>query len=804
MADARASVAKLAASPAGQKAIALNSVAERTTKNWQRSPIYQALDNFAALPSEGVLNVMGAQQRVVASRLGNWKTNPIGVLGATMDNFAPGSSLYLTAVDRDAPKKIQQQYGNDLYAVFHPNDPRIENNMYHATGIDKAMTNDPRFRGKLQNAAVATAAQIISDPTTYETAGAGAAAEILLGKWGQLMTDAARSENPLTRNLASTFTTNVEERSRQMTSDELAEYQRLASKKALNAQDPTKDALTKKEQAKYAKLGDQIKLSDFNRQQMAAVNVARTKNQNFQYLWDGRYRKWIDQDKKNIDANILSPLTQQRLMIEPYLFGSPGMRADAIKNGFDVQAAIKRGDVTWQEVTDALQGKGPEVEAVKYKVQDMYNPQSAEVRQPAGSRFNSMLVGENERYRMKTSAGFEKYKEDQQAKLTDATLRDRLTRRFQAGRTVVGNRAMVKSLESQLGIGEAAAKTFLEKTVFGSFNLAETISNIQTDAMLSIGLPHIRNIGVLGYLAMGERGMAAAMYRFLTKVPDRLSGRLVGKGGEAYFAPKTLPEKSPVRLMPYPVRQAASNVLNKFDLAVRATRLEMLDKSNPELSEVEKLNRVNQDIGDYATQPHYVRLAKRTLGGNFPQWHGYIVPTAVMRAALRNPGNVTRLARYEQNFNDYVLPNSKYRLTLGGGLDEDASAWADLARIATGHYPSYFASQSMIGPAADVLHPLISKGVDLRKEVAAGALQAVPLGLPLGEAFLNEYKEPGKGLSGAAGRFGLSLLGPYWQKRTIPSRRRLEDIRQGLGGTTPTAATTKSNNPLAAGWTGTQ
>lgn len=76
----------------------------------------------------------------------------------------------------------------------------------------------------------------------------------------------------------------------------------------------------------------------------------------------------------------------------------------------------------------------------------------------------------------------------------------------------------------------------------------------------------MRNVGVDGYLALGEKGMARAAQFFTTGIPGKLSARLE-EGGASHFGVRVL----------------------------------------------------------------------QGIGANFPQWHNYIVPTMVGRAALRRP-----------------------------------------------------------------------------------------------------------------------------------------------------------------------
>lgn len=175
-------------------------------------------------------------------------------------------------------------------------------------------------------------------------------------------------------------------------------------------------------------------------------------------------------------------------------------------------------------------------------------------------------------------------------------------------------------------------------------------------------------------------------------IPIQLSRRLE-EGGASHFGIRTPGKYTPTSFLDryapgfHQIRKGTTGALDRWDNAVRAARLEQVDNQFPKMTEYEKLDRVNQDIGAYNLKPHYVKLLEG-IGGNFPQWHNYIVPTIVARAALRQPGRVERLARVEQLANDSFLGNAPYRVTPGGPTDEAANAIADAARLTLGRSPA--------------------------------------------------------------------------------------------------------------------
>ncbi|HEY5339536.1 MAG TPA: hypothetical protein VIK27_00790, partial [Candidatus Aquilonibacter sp.] len=652
------------------------------------SPVGHALTEFAALPSEGINATLGAAQRVVASRLGHAGTNPRGVLGATTFPFNP-----LAIAD----PKAREQLGHDAYAVFHPNDPSIEANAESATGVNRLMTTDPRFRGKLRNLAVRTGFETLTDPLTFTGAGTASAGEGALQRLGAAGTAALKSPNEVVRNAAKTMLTNVAEREGGFTPRE------IATSNALRQRGIT--------QARTRHTADEALLHD-NRHALASGTIPEP--------------------------------VRQRLLQEPFVYGTPEMRQQAVALGYHPTAA---------------ETAKPPQSLLVYNLRENYDPHTGMVAPPPG--FNDLLLGEEEKLRA-PGAGFEN---PQVGAAPTESLTQRVERRLASGRAAVRHRSTVEALQQHLGVGPEMASGLATESKVGGFAPARAISRAQVDALLSTGLPHMRNIGVAAYDVMGEPGVARGLQYFTTGVPDALKGRLEEGGGAAHFGVRTPGKFSPARLLPRGVRKVTTGALDRFDQAMRAARLEQLDRTNPELTELEKMDRVNQDLGAYNQRPHYVN-ALSGIGGNFPQWHNYIVPTMVTRAALRQPGRVERLARTEQNANDTFLPNEGYRVTLGGPNDEGASAAADVARFASGkgasRYPKYFGGPSSLGPASLLLHPYGTLG-QTAEEVAAGLVPFGNVGL---SAMTDLYKSP---LPPAA-RALSELLGIYTQKRPPGSR----------------------------------
>lgn len=653
------------------------------------SPVGHALTEFASLPAEGINAVLGAAQRVNASHLANARTNPGGVVGAATLPFSPVNLLH---------PAVRKQVGNDIYAATHPNDPSIENAAEAATGVNRLMTTDPRFRGKARNFAVRTAFETLTDPLTFTGAGTASAGEGALQRIGRLGTAALKSPSEAVRSTAKTFLTNVPERE-----------------------------------------------GGFTPREISTVNTLRQKG-----ITDARVLHTSDEgllhDNRNaLASGVIPEPIRQRLLQEPYVYGTPEMRQQAVAFGY--------------KPTPAEAAKAPQ-NLLVYNLRENYDPHTGMLAPPPG--FNDLLLGEEEKLRT-PSAGFEK---GQTGVAPTETLAQRVERRLAAGRAAVRHRSTVQALQQHLGVGPEMASSLATEKKIGGFAPFRAISRAQVDALLSTGLPHMRNIGVAAYDTMGEPGVARGLQFFATGVPPALKERLE-QGGAAHFGVRTPGKFSPARLLPRGVRKATTGALDRFDQGMRAARLEQLDRTNPELSEMEKLDRVNQDLGAYNQRPHFVDYLSG-VGGNFPQWHNYIVPTMLARAALRQPGRVERLARVEQNANDTFLPNENYRVTLGGPNDEGAAAAADVARFATAkgaqRYPKYFGGPSSLGPASLILHPYGTLG-QTAEEVGANL---IPFGNVALSSLTDLYKSP---LPPAARALG-ELLGIYTQKRPPGSRAR--------------------------------
>lgn len=609
--------------------------------------------------------------------------------------------------------------GEEKYAALHPNDMSAENRAEAAVHLEKLMAKDPDVWGKMRNFAVRTAFQTLTDPLTYTGAGTAHLATKLLDAYDVVSRLALLSKSSPIRTAARELTTNVPEKLEQ--AKHAVQSVGEAPGKFASRGEKLKYAIAKTKAVAQRLPGDKETISAINTARNKGMDVTRRLQSSDAELLS-KYRPWFkkatigDWLKKNAE------FMQKR--------GAGKIQGIWPK---EIEDRLAQGR-TGQEMTlFPLPEPPPGVDRAVWEHTD------------AESILRDMF-------------------DDSREQIRRNTVQDALHQN-------------TKNLtQKQI---EAIANVQPEK---GGATLAHKISRAQVDAMLTTGLPHMRNVGVAGYMALGEAGVAKAMFYATRGVPAALKKRLE-EGGTQHFGLSEAGEiMGAIEKVPgvRQFRKVSTGALDKWDEALRAVRLEQLDKEMPMAKDFEKLDRVNQDLGAYNIRPKWVERAP-AWGANFPQWHGYVVPTMLARGLLRNPGRIGRFGRYETNFNDTFFPNERYRWTFGGPIDEGFSAAADPARIATGQYPSYFGGPSTAGLVGAVLRPSYQPLAERAIEFGAGAL---PFGNSLTEGYFRQFPEiPGVANTGAG------LAGFYTQKRTPGSLRRGATMEQPHA-----AATTASKN----------
>ena len=586
-----------------------------------------------------ILNaVLGAPQRFVAGGMQQDEKHDKPQFGGSL-------GTYHNLADQEL-----QELGGGLYGVFHPNDQSVQTDAEQSLGASRLKTTNQSVTGKAQNFDVDMGFQTLTDPLTYTMGPMRKLGELGIAGLSRVGDRALGSSNKLVRNTAATVIPHPEIR----------------------------EAFTPKGRA--AVVG--IKNSEATRTQRQAHIDAQL----------------LKKYKKQIGAGEVPQELRQRLLREPFLFGTQKMRTQALLYGY--------------APTQAEMATKP-LGVLDYDLKDDYFPHLGQTTMPDQLR----ILGK--KYQIsEPRAGFEKHQE------TEQLPPDRIGAmeyRLAAGRAAIRHRLTQQRIAQETGLPLEDANVKSDGGKIDShvldtakaFKVLETpsqpemegirvlqkFSNIGRDTLIGANpVPHSKNISTLAYLAGGIPGFTKGLRYALSGVPKKLAGRLDEGGAGTHFM-LTEPEKlSSVRLIPPLIRHGSQAALDRLDMGMRAARLEQIDKEFPNLSEFEKSERVNQDIGAYRDSPAYVSMAQR-LGAQFPQWHGYIVPTTVSRAILKNPQRVESMIRATDAMNqDFVGQNQPYTIEPGGPVEEFGSLTQTPGEMLTGKAPTYLTSPSMIGP----------------------------------------------------------------------------------------------------------
>lgn len=615
----------------------------------------RSLDDAAQHPLSILNAVLGAPQRFVA-----------GAVGAEKNPY-------------DNPITDPGMIGAGLYGVTHPNDPQVQGGLEHALGADKlkallqqrspgntgyavdsgAVPHRPST-GNDTNFAVDLATQTLTDPLMgLGKLGATAhAGDTLIQGLSDATTHALLNHpSPAVRRFVASFVAHPELR-RGFT--------------------PSGRAIVK----------GVINSESGNAAKQAAADA-----------------DLLAKHKTQLASGQVPPEVEQRLLRDAYVYGTPELRQQAVEHGYQPTA---------DEAAHPPEG------VLKYDLKQDYFPHYGQREFPKDFTLAGQTTQRGAPY-----AGFE---QPQEGALRSDPL-ESMRLRLNNARSVIQHRMTQKRIGQETGLqaGEYGVLTDPEKLqqyvtndTAAAYNVMDNprppeiaglpgmkeVGNLGRDVMISTNpIPHSKNIGILSYLAGGVPGLMKGLQYAMSGVPKALADRLdhIGAGGHFML---TQPGKlSTARLVPGFIRKGTQAALDRVDAGMRAARLEQLDREFPAMSEYEKGERVNEDIGAYRDSPAYVQLLRNVLGAQFPQWHGYIVPTAVSRAILRHPERVEQLIRTQDTGNHDFLGNQPYSIEMGGPVSEFGSLTQAPGEALTGKQPNFFTSPSMIGPvASEVSH----------------------------------------------------------------------------------------------------
>lgn len=559
------------------------------------------------------------------------------------------------------------------YGVFHPNDPTYEKNAEQLAHIPHS--NDPRFRGKLQNFASDLGFQTVTDPLTYAMGPIRTVGEKVVQGLSHVAESGLRSDSKFLQSLAGTFTPHSSERL----------------------------AFTPKGKAAVVGIRNS---EDLNAQRMAHAD-----------------EQLLSKYKDEIAKGNVPDEVRQRLLREAYVYGNTRMRRQALEFGYNPSEA---------EAAQAPKG------VLNYNLKPEYFPHVGKYQLPD----EYQEVGKA--YKRKPNARFEQHQTSEE--LPEDPLKS-MEYRLNSGRSAIRHRMIQKRIAEETGLPASVgssriapdmarqadhvtnpklANDILQGThgqdVKGP-DWVNAVSNIGRDTLVGANpVPHAKNIASLAYLSGGVPVLKKGMEYAMTGVPQALRDRLEKYGAGTHFMLSHMSSISPVKVLPW--RKGSQMALDRVDMGMRAARLQQIDKEFPHISEYEKAQKVNEDIGAYKDSPAFVQMTK-WVGAQFPQWHAYIVPTTIARAIVKNPQRVESVVRGTNDANDDLIDNKAgYKIDPGGPVSEAANLYADPLRVANLPYaelPKGILSPSSAGAIGSISH-LTHKAGEGTSPLAPGGL----------------------------------------------------------------------------------
>ena len=605
--------------------------------------------------------------------------------------------------------------GMGVYGTFHPNDPRVEQTLENAVHLNSIPgMRSPGWLGNLERFAGTTGVQTLTDPLTYETLGAGAVAEKVLDAYDAAARLALISPEMAVHTTALQLVTNVQEKLNQLESLQNQLGHRPTFQEILKnvpADRQAIDAVNAGRNRGIIEMKDKLMNADDILNRNAAWAKGKTRVDVAQAEAEG-----------SLPPEIADALGEHGFGYQPSLF--QGMPSEAA-----LEAANKQK--IWQNASAE--------QALKERLGEIYEDQyKTDVTKYISDNFKHLTPDQIERISYQAQSPGAQFLRQQQ---------------------------QLAALHSQI---ESLA-TLPEKTKQSTLT---ALARAQTAATLAEGLPHGRNVDVAAYMAMGIRGLAEGMgnaIRYGGGAPPEGLKIMNEAGATAHFG--SMAADTPIiqgaeRYIPgfKQYRRAASGLLGRLDNGLRWADWQRLTRENPDMPAFEKAARVNADIGQYNVRPGITNAAE-SIGANFPQWHGYVVPTMVARAMLRNPARVEAFVRSQQNWNDQVTGQRGWQWTLGGPIDEAASAYLDPLRLALGEYPTYYGGQSTAG----ILSMARPSPENLPERIRGFALGLVPFGANIEDVLENAKQFRMNALTTLLP----GILGVYPSKRQPGSKRRL-------------------------------
>jgi hypothetical protein len=282
----------------------------------------------------------------------------------------------------------------------------------------------------------------------------------------------------------------------------------------------------------------------------------------------------------------------------------------------------------------------------------------------------------------------------------------------------------------ELGIDPKVAQQGIEALKDGDMNnwakVATHIGNYEKSTMFINWLPHVfGNVAQNSFLSGGVGSLTkAAKYTMNPKsIPKQTMADMLehgaGHSGFDKFDPVSehIPKEPLLRAADNARRtwgkvtskaqdlSQSTKMMNNAETGARAAswedNLEKLAKEKgvpvDQLTKQDKLevgSRVRRDIGDYRNPNRMVRMAKRYLGSQFPQYRAIALGVAA-RSAAKNPNRLAGIYRAQNETNKEFNPDGKVTLNLGGV--------ANAANMAVSSPSEYLRGPSAVGVPASAL-----------------------------------------------------------------------------------------------------
>lgn len=465
----------------------------------------------------------------------------------------------------------------------------------------------------------------------------------------------------------------------------------------------------------------------------------------------------------------LPPAVRQRYLREPYVYGTPAMRAEAERLGY--------------LPTDAERARAPQ-ELLDYDLQQDYQTL---IRPQRGQTGNNALLhisggqysGADRGFELPRSGSTQLGKD--QYEITNNRLR--------LGRELIRRRIVDRDTQDYLerfggweGDGPIDV-TRLSDAPWAVASPLRNVSRLAREAVMAVPFPHVSNIMQLAWLRGGPIAFGTGLSYALKGLSTEQTQRLVNMGAHADYMRDLV---GPWKEIPGTKQliQASNAVLTRIEGGYRQALLDQLDEqfghSADATAEFRKGQEIRDAMGDYRNINAFVSVLNG-LGGPFLAFRMNIVPRAAFGAIRRRPWNVESLARTIVDVNRQQHASGDegpQEFHLGGTLE-------DFERMMTDPF-GFVASPSSLGPVAIAGKPLMDlhygkrpKLLEMGEQAArsyTGPLTNIPL-----QAFGVPYPQPDH----ESGQLNLrealmAIFGPYVTRPASAAREQYESTGPGL------------------------